>query len=130
MAVTVIDDLIELRDRDGISNTELADVSGVSEATISRIFAGKNDNPGILTLIDIAEALGVEIGIFERTSKERSNMAELMLYRRMLKEKDNLIKEKEKWIVRLVGLLFIFVGVIAFFLIFDLMNGSFGYFRY
>lgn len=51
--------LQELRDRRGLSQAELARRSGVSQATISRIEAGKTKGVDLVTLDRLSRALGV-----------------------------------------------------------------------
>lgn len=45
----------------GISQQELADMSGVSKAQISRLENGEQNNPQINTVVSIASNLGVSI---------------------------------------------------------------------
>lgn len=57
--------IVELRNRRGISQERLADLLGVSTATVSRIESGKQ-NPPLERLEQIADILGVHLfQIFE-----------------------------------------------------------------
>lgn len=49
------------RERKGISQTELARLSGVKQQSISMIEQGKQKNPGIETLNALAVALGCDL---------------------------------------------------------------------
>ena len=58
-----------LRERRGLSQAELARRSGVSQATISRIEAGKTRGVDLVTLDRLARALGVSPGSLLASSK-------------------------------------------------------------
>ena len=53
--------LRELRDKRGISNHELAELSHVPESTVCRIMSGQTDNPSFSTICDIVTALGGDL---------------------------------------------------------------------
>ena len=46
-----------LRDAKGVTNHELADISGVPESTVSRLMSGQTDNPSLANVCDIVRAL-------------------------------------------------------------------------
>ena len=52
----------ELRESKGISQTELAEMSGVARATIWKLETGEDEITTTKTLCRIAEALGVSVG--------------------------------------------------------------------
>lgn len=56
--------MIKLREKrieKGLSQYQLAIVSGIAQQTISSIESGSRPNPGILTLYPIAQALGCSV---------------------------------------------------------------------
>ena len=53
--------LKQKREEKGLSQPELARLSGVSQQSISQIENGSNRNPGILTMIGLAIALECEL---------------------------------------------------------------------
>jgi bacteriophage CI repressor helix-turn-helix domain len=55
------DNIKRIRKTAGISQQELADMSGVSKAQISRLENGEQSNPQINTIVSIASNLGVSI---------------------------------------------------------------------
>ena len=55
------DNIKRIRKTAGISQQELADMSGVSKAQISRLENGEHSNPQINTIVSIASNLGVSI---------------------------------------------------------------------
>ena len=52
----------EARERAGMTQTELAEKSGVSRSIINQLETGKRDVTSSKTLVKIASALGVNIG--------------------------------------------------------------------
>lgn len=52
----------EIRERKGMSQSELSDKSGVTRATIWKLETGENEVTTSKTLLKIADALGVTIG--------------------------------------------------------------------
>ncbi len=59
--------LIELRERRGMTQAELAVATGIDQADISRIERG-SANPTEKTLLRIADALGADLRLVERTA--------------------------------------------------------------
>lgn len=55
------DNLKRIRKEKGLSQQELADLSGMSKQHISRMESGHQDNPQIKSVVTIAAALGVSI---------------------------------------------------------------------
>lgn len=53
--------LAELRERDGITKAELADLAKVDYNTIVKLEAGENKNPTIKTLIGISKAFKIHV---------------------------------------------------------------------
>lgn len=60
-------DLIVLRDRQGISQRELARRVGVSQPVIARIEAGRSRNLGLRTLVKIVTALNGRLDLVIRS---------------------------------------------------------------
>lgn len=60
--------LMELRERRGMTQTELAGVTGIAQSEISRIERG-SANPTEKTLLRIADALGADLRVVERTGQ-------------------------------------------------------------
>lgn len=59
--------IVELRERRGLTQMELAEATGIDQGDISRIERG-SANPTERTLGRIAEALGAELRLVERSS--------------------------------------------------------------
>ncbi len=148
----VVQKLKDLKKSSKLTNQQLADLSGIPLSTIARIMSGDTPNPQFQTIADLVKALGGSLDEFwdippkiipaEQVEAPTSEL--INLYREMLedksqqlKEKDIEIKEKDEAlkvrrteIKKLLFLLgFTFAAIIAV-LLFDLFNGSMGYFRY
>ena len=139
-----------LKEERDLTNAEIAELSDIPLATVTRIFNGATPNPQFETIARITIALGgsldVIAGLKSPNDKPNDSNVEKTLasYAELLREKDERIKEKDSTIETLKDdrkhdrkekgklMLFIgaFVGVVLFILIFDMMNGHMGYFRY
>lgn len=145
-----LEKLKALKDKSHLTNAEIAQLSNIPLATITRVFNGATPNPTFETFVGIATALGVSLD--EIAGLRSSGEAPLMpnvettfsSYAELLKEKDDRLREKRETIDTLLKeyknekkekrLLAIFTGaivaVVLIVLIVDILNGHFGYFRY
>ncbi len=139
-----------LKEERNLTNAEIAKLSNIPLATITRIFNGSTPNPTFETFAQIAIALGVSLdeiaGLKQPEAAPVIAPIETTLssYAELLKEKDERIREKDETIKLLKELgvqdrlqkkrLLWFIGIFVFFVIgvifFDMINGHFGYFRY
>lgn len=140
MSFPVLDDLRRERIKQNVPLADLSETSGVSESTLSKIFSGKQDDCRLTTISDIAAPMGLEIRAVPEGSldnRETKKAVDAELYDRLLDEKDKLAAQKDRIIatqkvyvrvlfILLVGILLTLVSV----LIFDGLNGDWGYFRY
>ena len=134
--------LKSLKEEKDLTNAEIAEISDVPLATVTRIFNGSTPNPQFDTIARITIALGGSLdlitGITTPGEQIPSRVESVMnSYADLLKGKDDLIKELQedkrhsrRLITKLMVFIGAFVGVVLFVLIFDMMNGHFGYFRY
>lgn len=60
----VVKRLTELCYQKGYSVGQLSYGSGVHPSTIKSIISGKSKNPGVVTVVKLCSALGVEVGEF------------------------------------------------------------------
>lgn len=60
-----IESLISLRHKKNLTQSELCNVSGVSQPVIARLEKGKTD-PQISTIIKLLESMGAKLTIIER----------------------------------------------------------------
>src|SRR5664280_453717 len=68
--------LMELRERRGMTQIELASATGIAQSEISRIERG-SANPTEKTLLRIADALGADLQVVERTAQPAAPSAAL-----------------------------------------------------
>lgn len=59
--MAIADNLKQHRTGQGMSQTELAKQSGVSQAQISHIETGEKKNPGVITIKKLADALQITV---------------------------------------------------------------------
>ncbi|HFK1786762.1 TPA: helix-turn-helix transcriptional regulator [Bacillus cereus] len=69
IALEIVGKLMAARDRKGLSQRELSRLSNVPQKTISRIENGI-DIPKIPTLLKLANVLGLEITLIDKTTEE------------------------------------------------------------
>lgn len=125
-----LDYLISLKEKSGLTNEQIANVSGVPESTITRIFNGRTDNPYFQTIVDIVKSLEGSVDEMEgiRTEGEINVPTEnenklIQLYREVIRNKD-------KWIKFLVTLLVIILFVFISLFSYDILNPTVGWFQY
>ncbi len=142
--------LKELKHKRNMSSAEIAELANIPSATVSRIFSGTTPNPTFDTISAIAIAMGGSldemIGLRSADEEPIKPRVETTLtaYADLLNEKDLRIKEKDENIKslnaeirverkeksRLAFALFGVLATVVIFLIVDITNGHFGYFRY
>lgn len=141
---------IERKKELNIKNSEIAALSNIPLSTVNRFFSEEKTNPSFANVAGIATVLGISldelIGMKEPNESAINSRVEATMtsYAELLKEKDLRLDEKDAIIKSmgedkkryqkekgmLVASIVCLAAVIAFFLLFDLMNGHFGYFRY
>ena len=133
-----------------IKSAEIAALSNIPLSTVNRFFAGEQPNPSFANIAGIAMVLGISldelIGMKEPNESQLNSRVETTMnsYAELLKEKDLRIEENDAVILEmskdkkkyqkektmLLASVVCLAAVITFLLLFDLMNGHFGYFRY
>ena len=138
-----LEQLKVLKEKSHLTNAEIARLSNIPLATITRVFNGTTPNPTFETFVQIAIALGVSLdeiaGLKQAEEPPIASPIEntLTSYAELLREKDERIKElkeeKEQTRREKFHLSIALACVVAFILILltvDILNGHFGYFRY
>lgn len=145
------------REEKKISNATIAMLTKTSLPTVTRFFQGNGKRLSIDTVASIANILNVSLdetfGIGEPVQKPLDPNIEVLVnsYTELIKEKDERIKEQSERVFELeetikqlrvdkvkaqkekskvLTFALIFAAVVIFILLFDMMNGHFGYFRY
>lgn len=126
--------------RQGLSDTQLADMCDLSHSTVSRAFSGKTE-PSEYTLNAMETALGTGSAPPEAADQEDMTLRQYQalmenriarmraFYNMLLAEKDRAISEKRRWIIFLV-----FFSVMVILLSFamvavDIMSPNIGWIR-
>ena len=138
-----LEKLKALKEERDLTNAEIARISNIPLATITRIFNGSTPNPTFETISQIAIALGASIdeltGLKPHEAPLLTSPVETALtsYAELLREKDiriNDLKEEIKEVRREKHRFSLALAIIVAFLLIlftvDIMNGHFGYFRY
>lgn len=136
-----VDKLKMIKEEKDLTNVEIATLSNVPLATVTRIFNKQTLNPTFETISAIAIGMGVSldelVGLKQPDEPPIASPIENTLnsYSELLQEKDDRIKElkEEKEIERrdkhrLTCILVCFVAFILVILAIDIFNGDFGYF--
>lgn len=128
------------KNRQGLSDTQLADMSDLSHSTVSRAFSGKTE-PSEYTLNAMETALGTSrepqeeaatdgITLRQYQALMESRIARMRaFYNMLLTEKDRAITEKRRWIIFLVILAMILVSFIILTSTIDAINPEIGWIR-
>ena len=128
------------KQRQGLSDTQLADMCDLSHSTVSRAFSGKTD-PSEYTLNAMETALGTnrepkgeptteDITLRQYQALMENRIARMRaFYNMLLAEKDRAISEKRRWIIFLVALS-IAILILSFAMIaIDAMSPNIGWIR-
>lgn len=143
-----LEHLKALKDKTSLTYADISQISDVPLTTVTRIFSGATPNPTFDTVTRITLALGGSLDNIADIKPDNGTTSTvektISTYAELLKEKDERIKEKDKHIEslkterlaerkekhKLALFTAVFVGFVLFVLIFDMLNGHFGYFRY
>lgn len=140
----------EIKESRNLTNTEIASLSNIPLATVTRILNGSTPNPTFETIASIATAIGASldelVGLKDPDEQPLNSRVETAIasYAELLAEKDARLREKDEYIShlraektkeqkekgKLLTFTIGFVAIVIFVLLFDMMNGHFGYFRY
>ena len=118
--------LKEMKEKKGLTNKQLAELSGVPLPTVNRIMSGQTDVPNYQTVCDLVIAMGGSLdelaGIPLRSPERPEWAASSEMYIATIKEKD-------RWIKRLffisLALMITFIG----FLLYDYLHPMVGFIR-
>lgn len=137
-----VEQLKRIKEEKNLSNTEIANLSNIPLATITRVFNGQTPNPTFETISRIAIGMGVSLdalcGLKQPDAPPIPSPIENTLnsYSELLQEKDIRIKElkeekerERKDRYRITSVLICVVCFLLILLAFDLINGQIGYFK-
>ena len=128
------------KNRQGLSDTQLADMCDLSHSTVSRAFSGKTE-PSEYTLSAMETALGTNREPPEEATTEDITLRQYQalmenriarmraFYNMLLAEKDRAISEKRRWIIFLVFLTLTIVLLSFALIAIDIMSPDIGWIR-
>lgn len=117
----------EMEDRN-LTNRDVAKISNISEATVSRALSHGGQNMTVSTLGAICDALGIELDGGAYTAEPMQvNVAEI--YEARIQDLKQSIAYKNRWIKAMAVALGVVVGFILVILAIDLANPNVGWFR-
>ena len=128
------------KNRQGLSDTQLADMCDLSHSTVSRAFSGKTE-PSEYTLSAMETALGTNREPPEESTTEDITLRQYQalmenriarmraFYNMLLAEKDRAIAEKRRWIIFLVGLSIAIILLSFSMIAIDAMSPDIGWIR-
>lgn len=119
-------DLKKMKAKRNFTTKQISDLSGIPESTISRILSGQTDNPTFDTICAIVKAMGGSLDKLTDidTDSDTPDLSALIsLY-------EKVIKEKNKYIKILIIISCSLAAVLAFAVLFDVVNGSIGFVKY
>lgn len=123
----VLSKLKELKAAKGLTNQQIADLSGVPLSTVTRVFNGQTDNPNIQTLEDIVKGMGITLeditGVKQVDEKFNPDDNLIQVYK-------DIIRTKDKYIKFLAGALIGVLVCLVILLFVDLLVHDIGYIRY
>lgn len=114
------DKLNAMKEKSGMTNQQIAEVSKIPIGTVSRIFSGQTEDPSFSTLTSIIKAMNGSvdelIGI-ERTVQTASETKIIHADERLIALYDKTIRDKNTWITLLFGVLAaVLIAIIALFI--------------
>lgn len=116
--------LKELKAAKGLTNQQIADLSGVPLSTVTRVFNGQTDNPNIQTLEDIVQGMGVTLEDITGVKQEKLDPDD-----NLIQVYKDIIQNQRKYIKILAGALISIVIVILIMLFLDMFILDVGYIR-
>lgn len=125
-----LDYLLTLKDKSGLTNEQIAKISGVPESTVTRIFNRRTDNPYFQTIVDIVKALDGSIDEMEEIETKEEVKVSTESESKLIQLYREIIQNKDKWIKFLVTLLVIMVSIFILLFTYDIVNPTVGWFQY
>lgn len=111
-----------------LTNKDVARMSNVSEATVSRTFTGRGQNASAATLIAICDALNVPAEAADQELGQLSTALECV-YQARITDLKLVIANKERWVRKLFVVCLVLVAFILTVFMIDILNPNVGWFR-
>lgn len=133
---TLVQKLVERKEELGYTNAVIAEISGVPESTVTKVFNGTNRSPTYDTISPISRALGVSLDTGDASAKAESAIQDEAKPRDerfvnyVISSTETRLKNKEKWINRLSIAVAALMLLIIAWLIWDCTHLDRGFIRY
>lgn len=136
----IIDGLNARKAATGLTNQQISDESKVPKSTVDKILSGRVDNPTIKTLLDIAGAVGYNLGGQPGSAESADGYDSpyirhiIAMYESQLaaqeRQYNRATAEKDRWIRTLAVIIAILGAGIFSVLLIDMTNPEFGWIRH
>lgn len=136
----IIDGINTQKTAVGMTNQQIADASGVPKSTVDRILGKRTENPTMQVILDIAGAVGYDMGgnarpapaddltdnpyVREIIAMYKQQIADLKL------QHNRVTAEKDRWIQTLAAILAIMGAGAVTILLLDMTNPEFGWIQH
>ena len=94
--ISVLEQLKVIFRTSGHTLTDVIEGTGLSRSAVRGVLSGENENPNLLTVLDIAEYLGVECTLETPESREAIDQSDITAYREMIASRDRQVDELVK----------------------------------
>lgn len=133
----VVECLTSRKEELGFTNARISELSGVPESTVTKLFNGTIKSPTLETLVPVAKILNLQInsllelgeedgGTDPSSAKSGGDKFFVMLINNYEKQ----LKNKDRWIIGLASLIFVLVGVLVVFVLYDITHPHMGWIQY
>lgn len=136
----LVQKLVERKEELGYTNAVIAEISGVPESTVTKVFNGTNRSPTYDTISPISHALGVSldtITVIEESAEKSDSTKQAEAKPRddrfvnyVISSTEARIKNKEKWLNRLSIAVAALMVLLILWLIWDYTHLDRGFIRY
>lgn len=134
--VDIIDGILAKKQEKGLSNQQLADAAGIPRSTVDRILRKDTPNPSMQNILDLAGAVGYQIGVpMPDKPRHRDDDQQIAYLVRTYEDQiarlrahyNMLLAEKNRWINYLFVLTIVLVVFIMLILLFDVFQPAVGW---
>lgn len=136
----LVQKLVERKEELGYTNAVIAEISGVPESTVTKVFNGTNRSPTYDTISPISHALNVSldtITVIEETAEKSDSTKQAeakphddRFVNYVISSTEARIKNKEKWLNRLSIAVAVLMVLLIVWLIWDCTNFDRGFIQY
>ena len=128
---TVLERLKAKKEETGMTNAMISEESGVPESTVAKLFNGTIKSPTLDTVLPIAGALKVPIGVpGDFVEPKKQQPADHHYLDMLIEDYKSQLRVKDKWIAVSVSINAALVFAILFVMIWDITHHDMGWVQY